>query len=150
MKKNLAELMHGYRSYHSKKGTLYTHLIGVPLVMFSMFILFAFVKISIPFIIHTNLAWIGFIAISIYYLRLNVVAGCVASAWMFILCMLASIFTHFILFLIVFVVGWIFQLIGHGIEGKKPALLDNFFASVFIAPFFITVELLEMFGYKKV
>jgi uncharacterized membrane protein YGL010W len=51
-------------------------------------------------------------------------------------------------FLATFVGGWILQLVGHVFEGKKPALVDNFF-QVFIAPIFLMAEVFFLFGYKK-
>jgi uncharacterized membrane protein YGL010W len=47
-----------------------------------------------------------------------------------------------------FGIGWVFQLIGHAIEGKKPALLDNFF-QVFVAPIFLMAELFFMLGLRQ-
>ena len=47
------------------------------------------------------------------------------------------------------VIGWIMQFIGHGVfEKRKPALLNNIFSSL-VAPFFVVVELLAMLGYNK-
>ena len=44
--------------------------------------------------------------------------------------------------------GWILQLIGHAFEGKRPALVDNFF-QVFIAPIFLMAEVFFALGYKR-
>lgn len=156
MNKRLITLMQSYYHYHKKKWTVYTHFFGIPLVTFSIFILFGWVKVVIPNVIGLSLAWIGVIIFAIYYLYLDLIIGAAATVMLIILCALASIFTTqgpswlgFKIFIITFILGWIFQLIGHAIEGKKPALLDNFFESVFIAPFFIAAELLFMLGVKK-
>ena len=53
-----------------------------------------------------------------------------------------------VIFASTFVGGWALQLIGHVFEGKKPALMDNFF-QVFIAPIFLMAELFFAFGYKR-
>lgn len=46
-------------------------------------------------------------------------------------------------------VAWIAQFIGHGrFEGRAPALLDNIVQSLFLAPFFVWLEVLFMLGYK--
>ena len=48
----------------------------------------------------------------------------------------------------VFVVSWILQFIGHGtFEGRAPALLDNLFQAVFLAPLFVWLELLFLRAY---
>jgi len=47
------------------------------------------------------------------------------------------------------VVCWIAQFIGHGVfEGRAPALLDNLVQALFLAPFFVWMELLFKFGYR--
>ncbi len=43
------------------------------------------------------------------------------------------------------VVGWAFQLVGHRIEGNKPALLKRPI-SFLMGPVMVTVEILETFG----
>lgn len=49
----------------------------------------------------------------------------------------------------IFVVSWIAQFIGHGAyEGRSPALLDNLFQALFLAPLFVFLEYLFMFGYR--
>lgn len=40
----------------------------------------------------------------------------------------------------VFVLGWALQLLGHRLEGSRPALLTNL-AQIFVAPLFLTAEL---------
>ncbi|PMD46072.1 DUF962-domain-containing protein [Hyaloscypha variabilis F] len=44
---------------------------------------------------------------------------------------------------------WILQFIGHGkFEGRAPALLDNLFQALFLAPFFVWFEILFKLGYR--
>lgn len=48
------------------------------------------------------------------------------------------------------VVAWVLQFIGHGkFEGRAPALLDNLFQAIFLAPLFVWLELLFMLGYRQ-
>jgi uncharacterized membrane protein YGL010W len=45
--------------------------------------------------------------------------------------------------------SWVAQFIGHGVfEGRAPALLDNLVQALFLAPFFVWLEVLFMFGYR--
>lgn len=47
------------------------------------------------------------------------------------------------------VVCWCAQFIGHGFfERRAPALLDNLVQALVLAPFFVWMELLFMFGYR--
>jgi uncharacterized membrane protein YGL010W len=53
-----------------------------------------------------------------------------------------------IVFAVFFIGGWVFQLVGHVWEGRRPALLDNLFQA-FIGPMFIMAEVLMAFGLKR-
>ena len=49
----------------------------------------------------------------------------------------------------VHIFSWIAQFIGHGLfEGRAPALLDNLSQAIFLAPFFVWIEILFFFGYR--
>lgn len=49
----------------------------------------------------------------------------------------------------IFLFSWIAQFIGHGVfEGRAPALLDNLVQAVFLAPFFVWMEILFSLGYR--
>ena len=56
--------------------------------------------------------------------------------------------TAWIVFAIFFVGGWVFQLVGHVWEGRRPALADNLFQA-FIGPMFIMAEVLMALGLKQ-
>ncbi|KAG0149504.1 hypothetical protein CROQUDRAFT_59278 [Cronartium quercuum f. sp. fusiforme G11] len=50
----------------------------------------------------------------------------------------------------IFIAGWIAQFIGHGkFEGRAPALIDNLLQSIVLAVFFVFIEVLFKFGYRK-
>jgi len=47
------------------------------------------------------------------------------------------------------IVSWLAQFVGHGkFEGRAPALLDNLFQAIFLAPFFVWLEVLFALGYR--
>ena len=47
------------------------------------------------------------------------------------------------------VFSWVAQFVGHGVfEGRKPALFDNLVQALFLAPFFVWMEILFFFGYR--
>ncbi|CCF51746.1 hypothetical protein NDA11_007311 [Ustilago hordei] len=46
--------------------------------------------------------------------------------------------------------GWISQFYGHGVhERRAPALLDNLLGAVVLAPFFVFLEVIFHFGYRR-
>jgi uncharacterized membrane protein YGL010W len=53
-----------------------------------------------------------------------------------------------IVFAVLFIGGWIFQLVGHAWEGRRPALADNLFQA-FVGPMFIMAEVLMALGLKQ-
>lgn len=144
-----------YAAYHRKQTTLYTHLIGVPLIIFSLMVLLGFIQIIIPGVFATNFASLATLAILIYYYRLNWKLSLALTPWMLILLWLASWFSHagptklgLSIFFISFILGWTFQLYGHYAEGKKPALMDNLSQSL-IAPLYLVAEIFFMAGFMK-
>ena len=49
----------------------------------------------------------------------------------------------------VHVFSWIAQFYGHGVHEKRsPALLDNLFGAIVMAPLFVVMEILFFFGYR--
>lgn len=51
--------------------------------------------------------------------------------------------------IVVEVVAWIAQFVGHGVfERRAPALLDNLVQALVLAPFFVFMEMLFKFGYR--
>ena len=47
------------------------------------------------------------------------------------------------------IVSWLLQFVGHGVfEGRAPALLDNLVQALFLAPFFVWLEVLFFIGYR--
>lgn len=47
------------------------------------------------------------------------------------------------------IASWLLQFVGHGFfEGRAPALLDNLVQALFLAPFFVWLEVLFFFGYR--
>src|SRR5688572_21422770 len=150
--KTIEDQMSFYAAYHQDARNKATHFIGVPAIMLSLFI---------------PLAWIGFEAggvtitaamvfaavVLIYYFFLDVP---LALAMLVITAALVWIGHHiaalgsmqgWIWFAVLFVGGWILQLIGHVFEGRKPALADNL-AQIFVAPIFLAAEVFFALGYK--
>ena len=47
------------------------------------------------------------------------------------------------------VIAWVAQFLGHGLAEKRaPALLDNLFQALYLAPLFVWLEILFSFGYR--
>lgn len=149
--KSLAEQMSVYQRYHTKTVTKLTHFIGVPLIVFALLGLLSWLVIPFPSQ-HLPISWVLIILLSIYYALLNWRLGIGMFAVLIIMEGLALSVIHshttldaLVIFIVVFVGGWVIQFLGHAVEGRKPALFDNLF-QVFIAPIFLLAEVCFLFG----
>lgn len=141
-----------YGTYHLKPITRYTHFVGVPLIIFSLMVLFGFLHLVIPGVMDITLAGLATFALLVYYYFLNWRLALVLTAVFIILLWLANLVSYhgptssaLWIFLITFILGWALQLIGHLFEGNRPALLDNVWQAL-IAPMFLTAELFFLGG----
>jgi uncharacterized membrane protein YGL010W len=48
----------------------------------------------------------------------------------------------------IFVVGWVFQFVGHFYEKKKPAFVDDL-VGLIIGPLFVLAEAIFMMGFRQ-
>jgi uncharacterized membrane protein YGL010W len=149
--KPLAEQMSFYQQYHRSAKNKATHFVGVPAIVLGIMLALSWVPLGhSPF----TLADLAVIPVLLYYFRLDVPLAIAATVLFGVLLSIAhTLAAHltttggWIAFGVLFVGGWILQLIGHVFEGRKPALADNLF-QVFIAPIFLIAEVAFALGYK--
>jgi len=150
---NIKQLMLSYASYHRDPRNKATHFVGVPLIVYALFVALSWLRIdfweTLP--VPVTGATIFFAAIITHYLRLDLVLTVIQLPFSLALLFLAEktallpFPTSLMLFLGAFIGGWIIQLIGHYFEGKKPALVDNIM-QVFNAPLFLAMEIAFAIG----
>jgi len=153
--KSFIEQAQFYAKYHQNVQTRYTHMAGVPLIILSLMILLGFVKIIVPGVFSSSLAFFATLAALIYYFRINWKLALALTPIMLILLWLSYWFSMdgptklgVWAFIITFILGWGLQFYGHYLEGKKPAFMDNL-GQALIAPLFLTAELFFMAGYMQ-
>jgi uncharacterized membrane protein YGL010W len=148
--KTLEEQMTTYAAYHRNRWNKLSHFVGVPAIVFSILIPMS----RVPIGEGITLAHVFVATVLAYYLLLDVplaLATAVAVAALLYAAEAAAgtgTASGWIWFGVSFVGGWIFQLIGHVFEGRKPALADNLF-QIFIAPIFLVAELFFWLGFKR-
>lgn len=148
--KTLAEQMAVYAAYHRNRWNKLSHFVGVPAIIFAILIPMSWVAIGDDM----TLAHVFVAAVLAYYFLLDVPLALATAAAIAALLFAAKAVagtgavSGWIWFGIFFVGGWIFQLIGHVFEGRKPALADNLF-QIFIAPIFLVAELFFALGMKR-
>lgn len=151
----LERQLHIYHECHQKMFTKITHLIGVPLIIFSLSIVLNWLELTVHGVGSAPVTWLMIVFLTLYYCLFDWQLALISGAWMLILALIAFFWLGIIpsmqglyIFLICFFIGWFFQLLGHLIERRKPALVDNIWQT-FSAPLFITLETATWFGFKK-
>jgi uncharacterized membrane protein YGL010W len=151
--KTLEEQLSSYLRYHRNPKNKLTHFVGVPLIMFSLFVLLGLARAQLGDMSITA-ASVFAVAVLAYYFRLDAVLAVAMTLFTAVLLIAANrvcalgTTTALSVFGVTFVVGWILQLVGHALEGRKPALVYNFF-HVLIAPLFLMAEVFFALGYKR-
>jgi uncharacterized membrane protein YGL010W len=148
----LEQTMSSYAAYHLDPRNTATHFVGVPMIMFSLFIALGWLRFEVGALPLSGAVLLA-AAVLLYYFLLDVwmalamTAVCALMVWgAQALSALpgpqsAAWFGFF------FVGGWIVQLIGHVFEGRKPALADNIL-QIFAAPLFLCAEVFFALGYR--
>ena len=150
--KSLEDQMSFYAAYHQDGRNKATHFIGVPAIMLSLFIPLAWLRFEVGGVTLTA-AMLFAAVVLVYYFLLDVPLALAMLVVTGILVYVGQAIADLGLaagwtwFAILFVGGWILQLVGHVFEGRKPALADNLF-QIFIAPIFLCAELFFALGYK--
>lgn len=148
--KTLAQQMAVYNAYHLNATNKATHFIGVPLIVFALLIPLAWPSIEISGMTITA-AMVFVAGVTIYYLILDLPLGILTGLavlpllWAGHRVAVQGAVTGWVVFALAFIGGWIFQLVGHAFEGRRPALVDNFF-QIFVAPVFLVAEALFALG----
>lgn len=151
--KTLSEQMAFYSAYHRDARNKATHFIGVPMLIFSFLIPMGWLRFHIGGW-DITLATIFVVSVLAYYYALDVVLALAMTVFVGFIYYFADKISQMemvdslMVFIATFVVGWVIQLIGHAIEGRRPALVDNLF-QVFVAPIFLMAEVFFAFGLKK-
>jgi len=145
--------MVAYAAYHRNPWNKFFHLLGVPVVTFSLFVGMAWFRFT-PTEFPLSVAMIFFASVLINYLRLDWQLMLFTGGAFFPLLYLAEMLADQpfavsgSVFLAATISGWTLQLIGHWFEGRRPALLDNFM-QIFNAPLFVTLEVLFFLGFRR-
>jgi uncharacterized membrane protein YGL010W len=148
--KTLDQQMAVYAAYHRNRWNKLTHFIGVPAIIFAILIPASWISIGDG----VTLAHVLVGAVLAYYFLLDVplaFAATVAAGAIFFAARLVSetdATSGWIWFGAFFAGGWVFQLVGHAFEGRRPALADNLF-QIFVAPIFLVAEVLFALGFRR-
>ncbi|MDH5577399.1 MAG: DUF962 domain-containing protein [Betaproteobacteria bacterium] len=148
----LEQQMSFYAAYHQDARNKASHFVGVPMIIFGLFIALGWARLEVGGVTLTAALLLAAVVL-VWYFLLDVPLALAMLALNALLLYLADgvstqpLATSAGWFVVFFVGGWVIQLIGHVWEGRKPALVDNFF-QVFVAPIFLAAEVFFALGYK--
>jgi uncharacterized membrane protein YGL010W len=133
-----------YQQYHQDKLNKLCHYVFIPWIVYA--VLNLFYQIPHLEIAGHSIDWaiLFYLSVSLFYFsldwRLTLGIGLLA----FPLYLLARV-TDWKIGVGAFLIGWLFQFLGHHHEGKKPAFLTNAL-HLLIGPLWITSHLMETVG----
>jgi uncharacterized membrane protein YGL010W len=143
-----------YSSYHRDHRNRATHFVGIPAIVLSLLLALALWRFTL-FGLPLSGAWLVSILVVIGWIALDRMIGIAMAVVVLPMILVSEWFVAALgtgptwwLFALLFVGGWVFQLVGHVFEGRRPALADNLFQA-FIGLMFIMAEVLMSLGLRR-
>jgi len=157
-----------YAAYHHSTMNKIIHILCVWPILWSALVLSEYLPLEAPaqlnsfvsFIHPLNLTFVVAVAYAAIYIVMDKQAGSLGAILVFACLVTARRFfltagvsygmPAWQIATAVHVACWIAQFVGHGaFEGRSPALFDNLFQAVVMAPLFVLLEVMFFFGYRK-
>jgi len=138
--RRLDRLLAHYGESHRHPTNERIHLVAIPAIMVSI--------VGLLYALHPWVAYAFVAASMVYYLRLGApLLLAIMLGWTVVMFALVLAMGDKVLPIsaAIFVVGWIFQFVGHKIEGKKPSFFEDI-QYLYVGPLFVVVRLMERMG----
>ena len=137
--KRVDDLLSDYGAHHRTRGNLVCHAFGVTLIVFGILSLLAEIRVG-----PLTAGEILIAVVVLYYATLDLpIAGAMLAAFA-LLDLAARALGDWRVGLAAFVVGWVFQAIGHAVyEKNRPAFFKNL-QHLLVGPLFLVNELLKV------
>lgn len=151
--KTLVDNLSQYAAYHRDSRNIVTHFVGIPMIVLAVTMLLSRPYVDVAGIALSPALLLALVS-SAYYLRLDLRFGLVMGALLAVSVYISAVVaTQPTMFWLVsgiglFVIGWVFQFIGHFYEGKKPAFVDDVMGLI-IGPLFVVAEFAFLLGLRK-
>ncbi|HLI96297.1 MAG TPA: Mpo1-like protein [Candidatus Baltobacteraceae bacterium] len=133
-----------YAGYHADIRNQRAHAVGIPLIVLGLLGLLHACPIRIG---SVDLAVLTAIAVLLYYVALDV-RGALISAIAFAILYGVAMYLSWEVSLGAFILGWVFQLVGHRLEGNKPKFLENV-VYLLIGPMYFFQKLFDSLIFPK-
>ncbi len=137
------QLLAHYGESHRHATNELIHFIAIPLIMLSL--------VGLLYALHPWAAYAFMAASMVYYLRLSVpFLAAMAAQTLVMLAVIQYLDSLGVLVkasVAIFVVAWIFQFIGHKLEGKKPSFFEDL-QYLWVGPLFVLSKLFLKLGIR--
>lgn len=143
-----------YARYHRDRRNIATHLVGIPMIVTAILVWLVYAPARWGDY-GITLAWLAWALSSFWYLtRGDALLGLATAVVNGLLAWLAHGLAAWApgwglaawqLGLALFVVGWVFQFVGHVFERRKPAFVDDI-VGLLVGPMFVVAEGLMALG----
>jgi len=128
-----------YASFHGTAGNKACHYVGIPLIVLALLALLARVPLVAVGGFTVTLAEVALVVVTAYYLTLDAVLAAIMLAASVGLLLLGRPMPVWVAAAL-FVLGWIFQFIGHYVyEKRSPAFYRNL-AHLLVGPLWIVAK----------
>ncbi|MBX3234265.1 MAG: DUF962 domain-containing protein [Labilithrix sp.] len=152
--KSITEHLSTYATYHRDRRNIATHFVGIPTIYVASVALLSRPVLAVVGGVAVSPATIVAAGVIAFYLSLERRFGAVMSL-LTVLSLwagagIASLGTAAWLAtsLGLFVFGWVFQLVGHHYEGRKPAFVDDLIG-LLVGPLFVVAEVAFALGLRS-
>jgi len=139
--KNLSQWFDLYGQSHQNATNIKIHKVAVPIIYLCV-VGFLY---SIPSLIGSILLTVCILSAMGFYFTLNVRLGLYMCLYTIISLAIVKFMAPYILevSVVLFVVAWVFQFVGHKIEGKKPSFIDDL-SFLLIGPAWVFKDLFKL------
>jgi uncharacterized membrane protein YGL010W len=128
-----------YASFHGTPGNQACHYVGIPLIVFSLFGLLGAIPVATVGGFTITVAEVAMVGVTAYYLTLDVTLAALMLVTLVVLDLVGRRIPV-VVAAVLFVVGWIFQFVGHYVyEKRSPAFYRNL-AHVLVGPLWILAK----------
>ena len=135
-------LLAHYGESHRNPTNELIHFVAIPAIMLSI--------VGLLFALHPWVAY-AFVAASLVYyasLRSPVLLATMAVGTVALLALVHALGAYLVpVSAVVFVVAWIFQFVGHKIEGRKPSFFEDI-QYLWVGPLFVVTQLYARLGVR--
>jgi len=148
------DLMAQYAAYHRDRRNIATHFVGIPLIVFAISVLLSRSEFLVSGTVVTPAIVLWGLTALWYLTRGNLVLGAATAVVNGVLTALAmpaaqgSTTSWLVIGVGSFVIGWVFQFVGHYYEGRKPAFVDDL-VGLLVGPMFVVGEAMFMLGWGR-